>query len=158
MAGSPLLRIWMLSSTYFQNPQTNGLAAAMMDVMTTDELIRELVLKGCWPADAESTEGAGQRLAHPEAYGTLNLEWNTDAAVAAASPGTLLTTIRNVRAGKETEVLVRSRELTRVLLRTALVRRLCSSGDVVTRAMAERGVIKAPRRRSPVGGTTARRH
>jgi hypothetical protein len=119
-----------------------------MPLMETDELVRRLVLEGQWPADAQTTGSAIQSLAHPEAYGTLTLEWDTDAAVAAASLGVLLTTIRDAPAGTEAAVVSRSRELARVLLRTSLVRRLCSSADVVTRAMAERGVIKAPRRRS----------
>lgn len=139
---------WKLRLTHFQNLQTNGAAAVIMMGMTTDELVRELVLRGDWPACVVSPGGAVQSLAHPEAYGALNLEWDSDAAVAAVSLGTLLATIRDAPSGNEAEVLARSRDLARVLSRTALVRRLCSSADVVTRAMAERGVIKAPKQRS----------
>lgn len=139
---------WKLRSTHFQNLQTNGASAAIMMGMTTDELVRELVLRGDWPACVESPGGAVQSLAHPEAYGALNLQWNTDAAVAAASLGALLATIRDAPAGQEAEVLARSRECARVLLRTELLRQLCSSADVVTLAIAERGVIRASRRRS----------
>lgn len=119
-----------------------------MALMETEELVRRLVLEGQWPADAQTTGSAIQSLAHPEAYGVLSIEWDTDAVVAASSLGDLLTAIRDAQAGTEVEVCASSRELACVLLRTALVRRLCSSADVVTRAMAERSVIKAPRRRS----------